>query len=48
MALFRAFVVLVIVMALIDCYPDSSTLSLGMTLKKTAERRQAGVEDFNY
>ena len=48
MALFKVLSVLVIVMALSESYPDTSTLSLGMLLKKTAERRQAGVNRFCY
>ena len=48
MALFRVFVFLVIVVTLSDCYPDTSTLSLGMLLKKAAERRQAGMDELNY
>ena len=43
MALFKMFVFLVIVVALSDCNPDTSTLTLGMLLKKAAERRQAGI-----
>ena len=48
MALFKVLSILVIVMTLSDClpYPDTSTLSLGMLLKKTAEKRKAGVNRF--
>ena len=45
MALFKMFVFLVIVVALSDCNPDTSTLTLGMLLKKAAERRQAGIDE---
>ena len=48
MALFKVFVFLVIVVTLSDCNPDTSTLSLGMLLKKAAERRQAGMDELTY
>ena len=45
MALFKVFFLLVIVLTMFDCKPESSTLSLGMLLKKAAERRQAGMTE---
>ena len=45
MALYQFLSVLVIVIIVSDSVPlpDTSTMSLGMLLKKTAEKRKAGV-----
>ena len=48
MALYQCLSVLVIVIIVADSVPlpDTSTMSLGMLLKKTAEKQKAGIVCF--